>query len=64
MPIIAHTKIFRIKFFTSVDMPQNQFEKIARRKAKAIEELANNDERIHCHVYDLNGSRVEADEEE
>jgi hypothetical protein len=48
-----HTKIFRLEFFTSnSSMTEEEFEAIVLEHALTMEQSANSDMRIRCHIHD------------
>jgi hypothetical protein len=47
-----HTFIFRLEFFTSHDVSLKEFLDIVVEKAFAMEQLANQDARIRCHIHE------------
>ena len=48
-----HTKIFRLEFFTSLNMTKEEFEELVIEHALEMESVANKDARIRCHVHEV-----------
>ena len=48
-----HTKIMRLEFFTSQDVPEEEFLQNVMEKALKMEMLANADGSLRCHVHDV-----------